>query len=362
VVTNAFGSVTSAPAILSVVTAPVIVTSPTNQTVWTGSSVEFSVVAVGSPPLFYRWFFNGIGEIPGATSSTLQLTNVQPWQAGAYTVVVNNAYGAVTSPPATLEVFLPGTVLFATEAALRAALAVGGPVTFACDGTITLASTITIGTDTVLDGTGHQVTLSGGDAVRVFHLQTNVTFTAVNLTIANGKAGSNGMLTPGGGVLNDGGILNLLGVEFRTNTTMGWHWQGGAIFNSFGRVNATNCGFFGNITTSIPGMPPPSYPVSEGGAIYNKGGLVKLQDCAFVGNGSIGVDGPANGTYTGFPGGDCGGGAIYNAGTLNANRCTFLQNFAKGGSASMRAFWAERFGADLTIHKITATPEREPSW
>jgi hypothetical protein len=229
-----------------------------------------------------------------------------------------------------------GVVTSCTEANLRAAMVGGGTVTFACDGTITLASTITIAMDTVLDGTGHQIIISGGDAVRVFYLQTNVTFTAVNLTIANGKASSlNGTLTPGGGVFNDGGILNLLGVEFRTNTTMGWHWQGGAIFNSFGRVNATNSSFLGNVATSIPVFP---YPMSEGGAIYNEGGLVNLQDCTFVGNGSRGVDGPANGSYTGFPGGGCGGGAIYNAGTLIANRCTFLQNFAKGGSASPARF------------------------
>lgn len=41
-----------------------------------------------------------------------------------------------------------------TEAALRPALAGPQPVTFACDGTITLGSTITITNDTVLDGGG----------------------------------------------------------------------------------------------------------------------------------------------------------------------------------------------------------------
>ncbi len=236
-----------------------------------------------------------------------------------------------------------GVVTECTEANLRAAMAGGGVVTFACDGVVALAGTIAIGTDTVLDGTGHHVTLSGGDAVRVFYLQTNVTFTAVNLTIANGKASSlNGMLTPGGGVFNDGGLLNLLGVEFRTNTTMGGHWQGGAIFNSFGSVNATNSSFLGNVVTGIPVSAP--YPVTKGGAIYNEGGLVNLQDCTFVGNGSRGVDGPANGSYTGFPGGGCGGGAVFNAGTLVANRCTFRQNFAKGGSASPAAFQSSASG------------------
>src|SRR5512142_2721761 len=63
-----------------------------------------------------------------------------------------------------------------TEAALRAAMAGGGTVTFACDGTITLGSTITNAVDTVLDGSGHQVTISGSNACRVFYVNTNVSF------------------------------------------------------------------------------------------------------------------------------------------------------------------------------------------
>ena len=41
-------------------------------------------------------------------------------------------------------------------------------VTFACDGTITLSNTLTVTWDTVLDATGHQITISGSNAVRVF--------------------------------------------------------------------------------------------------------------------------------------------------------------------------------------------------
>ena len=76
-------------------------------------------------------------------SSVLSLTNVQLTQAGAYSVTVSNLYGAVTSAPALLQVFPRGIVVTNSEAALRAAMTEGGTVTFACDGTITLASTIT---------------------------------------------------------------------------------------------------------------------------------------------------------------------------------------------------------------------------
>src|ERR1017187_10527875 len=62
-----------------------------------------------------------------------------------------------------------GTVTSCTECSLRAAMAGGGTVTFTCDGTITLARTITNALDTVLDGSGHQITISGGNSVRVFY-------------------------------------------------------------------------------------------------------------------------------------------------------------------------------------------------
>ncbi len=67
-------------------------------------------------------------------------------------------------------------------------MAGGGTVTFACDGAITLASSIEIGTDTEFDGSEHQVTISGSNAVRVFYINTNVTLPVANLTIANGRS------------------------------------------------------------------------------------------------------------------------------------------------------------------------------
>ncbi len=84
--------------------------------------------------------------------------------------------------------------------------------TFACDGTISLGSTITNETDTRLDGTGRQVTISGKNAVRVFQVNTNVTFTLANLTIADGYSRG------GSAILNLGGTVNLAGITFLWNT------------------------------------------------------------------------------------------------------------------------------------------------
>jgi alpha-tubulin suppressor-like RCC1 family protein len=83
---------------------PTILTPPQGQTADVGAAVDFTVSADGAPPPAYLWFFNGTNALSGATSSDLHLTNLQLSQSGTYTVVVTNAFGAVTSPPATLSV------------------------------------------------------------------------------------------------------------------------------------------------------------------------------------------------------------------------------------------------------------------
>ena len=82
---------------------PMIMTHPQSQTVLAGQDVTFSVEATGTEPLGYRWRRNGL-TLPGATSSTLSLFNVQPTNAGNYSVVVSNVAGMVLSSNAVLQV------------------------------------------------------------------------------------------------------------------------------------------------------------------------------------------------------------------------------------------------------------------
>jgi O-glycosyl hydrolase len=104
VVSNAVGSATSAVATLTVLVLPPVITlDPTNQTVLVGATVTFSVAANGTPPLSYQWQFNGT-NLEGAVAATLNLTNVQPEQAGAYTAEVANAGGTTNSATAILTV------------------------------------------------------------------------------------------------------------------------------------------------------------------------------------------------------------------------------------------------------------------
>jgi hypothetical protein len=116
VVSNAYGSVTSAPAQLTVQAPPNIIASPTDQVAMNGNTVQFVVIADGAPPLAYQWFFNGTNQIPGATQSVLSLPAVSADNSGAYSVVVSNAFGVATSQPALLRVLVPPQLISLTQA------------------------------------------------------------------------------------------------------------------------------------------------------------------------------------------------------------------------------------------------------
>jgi hypothetical protein len=81
----------------------VITVQPQSQTVAPGSSVSFTVSAGGVPDPTYQWYFNG-SVFSGATTNKLSFSNAGSSDAGAYTVVVTNAVGSVTSSAATLMV------------------------------------------------------------------------------------------------------------------------------------------------------------------------------------------------------------------------------------------------------------------
>ncbi|NDB76039.1 MAG: hypothetical protein EB141_10415, partial [Verrucomicrobia bacterium] len=132
VVTNTFGAVTSAPAVLSVIQifAPVITNAPQSQAVLAGTNVTFSVACSGTPPFSYQWVFAGFA-IPGNDQPTLTITNVSLADAGNYFVQVFNSGGLASSATATLTVQAPpafltvpqnavvlqgGTTLFTAEA------------------------------------------------------------------------------------------------------------------------------------------------------------------------------------------------------------------------------------------------------
>ena len=219
-----------------------------------------------------RWFYG----LAASLGLGLAIALAHPAQAGG---VVGN-----------------GIAASCTEAALNQALAGGGIVTFNCGTspvTIRVAEKF-IGVNTIIDGGGNLITLSGGGTNRVIRTADNgIQLTLRNLTIANG-------FTPeqGGGVFN--GFRGTLTVEnciFTNNvSTQGGEFDGGgAIYTkSESTVRVSNSRFTGN-------------RASNGGAINNLLSNLKVTDSVFVGNSST------------RPAPSGGGAAIYVDGALNSS-------------------------------------------
>src|SRR5215467_822613 len=120
-------------------------------------------------------------------------------------------FATVVSLPA----FGLGTVTNCSEANLRAALAGGGTVVFACSGDLVISNTLVIATNTLILGSGYNVIIDGSNSVQLFQVNTNVTLEIHDLILANGSSigasGVDGSTQPvsgspgfGGGILNGG--------------------------------------------------------------------------------------------------------------------------------------------------------------
>jgi len=90
---------------------PVITSHPASQTALLGGDAVFSVnAAEGGQRFFHQWHRNGT-PLPGATNALLALANIQPQQAGNYSVLVYNECGSVVSSNATLTLRFPASIL-----------------------------------------------------------------------------------------------------------------------------------------------------------------------------------------------------------------------------------------------------------
>ena len=93
----------SASLFLEVQVPPGITAQPQNSSVAPGLNAQFNVSATGTPTLRYQWRRNGT-DLPGATGPGLTITNAQIGDDAAFSVVITNFYGSITSSVATLTV------------------------------------------------------------------------------------------------------------------------------------------------------------------------------------------------------------------------------------------------------------------
>lgn len=105
--------------------APTITTQPTDRNVLTGQNATFSVVASGTAPLSYQWFFSN-APIANASAAAYTVTNVQSANVGGYFVIITNTVGAVTSVVANLAVVAAPAVGVPDGYATRGAGTTGG--------------------------------------------------------------------------------------------------------------------------------------------------------------------------------------------------------------------------------------------
>jgi hypothetical protein len=215
-----------------------------------------------------------------------------------------------------------GVVSSCDEASLLTAVTGGGIVTFTCSGTITLTAGITISADTTIDGTGQNITISGGNAVQVLFVSRAVQLNLNKITIANGSS------LFGGGILNQG-TLTVTNSTFSGNYSAGY--GGGCILNANGALlTVTNSMFSGNSSAE-----------DAGGGIFN-GGTLTVTNSTFSGNSgafgggisTIGALTVTNSTFSDNSAQIYGGGIENNFGTLTVTNSTFSDNRGafRGGS------------------------------
>jgi len=95
VITNNYGSITSAVATLTVVLPPLLNSPLTNQTIECGGNATFTVAPSGTPPLNIQWRLDG-APVANATNASFALTDIH-LPGHTVGVVVTNLYGSITN-------------------------------------------------------------------------------------------------------------------------------------------------------------------------------------------------------------------------------------------------------------------------
>lgn len=109
VVKNPAGRVTSKPAKLTVWMPPVFIVQAPSRTATNGQTTVFKATVLGSKPISYQWFKNGValvngGNISGARTAALTVAGLHRSDGGVYFLRATNMAGTITSSNAVLTV------------------------------------------------------------------------------------------------------------------------------------------------------------------------------------------------------------------------------------------------------------------
>ncbi|MHB8629009.1 MAG: choice-of-anchor Q domain-containing protein [Aggregatilineales bacterium] len=212
-----------------------------------------------------------------------------------------------------------GTAISCTDAALTAAIAAAGTITFNCGSapvTILVSSPKTITLNTVIDG-ANLITLDGGSQSYFFYVNNfqGVSFTVQNLKFVNGKSDQEGGAIHAHYKSN----LTVTNCTFTNNTTTSATKQfdggGGAIFVGSAATATISASTFTNNSGA------------NGGAIYSLNSTLSVSASTFTGN-LANLTSPKSGS----------GGAIWNdTGAITVTNSVFSGNSAlyQGGALAV---------------------------
>ena len=248
-----------------------------------------------------------------------------------------------------------GTPQSCTSAAVVAAVAQGGIITFNCGPSpveIPMQQTAKIFNNTgpkiVIDG-GNKVTLSGGDARRILYMNTcdpnqiwttshcqnqdHPQLTVQNLTFKKGNSKGEPTYDGGGAIWVRGGRFKIVNSRFENNICDDTGPDvGGAAVRVFSQYEGLPVFV---VNSTFGGSPGKGNICSNGGGLSSIGVSFSVINCLFSHNIAIGYG--ANPPQEGTPGGGSGG-AIYNDGntfTLDICGTTIKNNSANEGGGAI---------------------------
>jgi hypothetical protein len=301
----------------------------------------------------------------GATAS--QSPSAGTGASGGAPVVAGNPSGQAAVPAAAQAVSTSspsrvigtGSAASCTSAAVVAAVAAGGVITFNCGPspvTITMTATAVVpksASQVVLDG-GGKVTLSGGGTTQIlsmnagWQLQSPI-LVVQNLAFTDAYSGTQQVagssVYGGGAIFAYGGQLKVVNSAFTGNScfSTGPDLGGGAI-RAVGMSTASPVYITGDTFTGNS--------CSNGGALSGLFAHFDVFNSVMTGNKAIGIG--ANPAQSGTPGGGSGG-AIYTDGTgydLTVSGTVMRDNSAREGGGAI-FFVVNSGGGTLTIDNST---------